>query len=272
MTNLAMPVVARDRSVAAVTRNDEPRGLDASQVLPNPVVPEFDAYAHDYAAGMDNPMKQLMGQSADDFIQIKLRWLLRAVPGLKSRDRSYRVLDYGCGTGTILRLMGEAGLRATLAGCDVSQGMLDQAYQRWPSSLPRPELQVQQSARVPFGDACFDLAIISAVLHHIAPADRAGVYAAIHRSLRPGGSLVVFEHNPWNPVTRYVVAHTPIDSNAILLSSRETRMGLQTAQFTNIRTRYLMFFPPRLRHLSAWEWRLGYLPVGAQYATTARRG
>ena len=100
---------------------------------------------------------------------------------------------------------------------------------------------------------------------------RPDVYAALHRALRPEGSVVVFEHNPLNPVTRYVVAHTPIDRNAILLQAGETRNGLGGAGFSDVRTRYLMFFPPRLAPLAACEPALGWLPLGAQYAVTALR-
>ena len=233
---------------------------------------EFDSYASGYSAGMDNPMKQLLGENAEDFIQVKLRWLLRAFPILHSADASYRVLDYGCGTGTLLRVMRNAGVQVTLTGCDISRGMLEEGDRRWPVELRRAELREQQGAEAPFPDAHFDLAIISAVLHHVPVAERPSVYAALRRVVCPSGSLVVFEHNPWNPVTRYVVAHTTIDSNAILLRPQETRAGLQVAGFTNVRTSYLMFLPPRLRRLAACEDMLGWLPMGAQYATTACRG
>ena len=232
---------------------------------------EFDSYAQGYAAGMDNPAKRLLGDSADDFIAVKLRWLLRTFPFLRSAGPSFRVLDYGCGTGTLLRLMREAGLQVGLAGCDISGQMLEEGARCWPANLTRPELLRQDGAAVPFGDSKFDLVIISAVLHHVPLVDRAGVFAALHRSLRPQGKVVVFEHNPLNPVTRYVVAHTPIDQNAILLRARETEEQFRAAQFENVRTRYLMFFPPRLKSLVACEAALGWLPLGAQYATTASR-
>jgi SAM-dependent methyltransferase len=232
---------------------------------------EFDSYAHGYAAGMDNPTKRLLGDSADDFIAVKLRWLLRTFPALRSAGESFRILDYGCGAGTLLRLMRQAGLRATLAGCDISREMLDEAARNWPKHLSAPEFRVQIGAAAAFPEATFDLVVISAVLHHVAPDDRAGVYAALHRALRPTGSVVVFEHNPLNPVTRYVVAHTPIDQNAILLRAGEAGKGLGAAGFAKIETRYLMFFPPRFAALTACEPALGWLPMGAQYAVTALR-
>jgi hypothetical protein len=88
---------------------------------------------------------------------------------------------------------------------------------------------------------------------------------------RAKGRVVVFEHNPLDPVTRFVVACTPIDRDAILLHADEARRGLRAARFADIRTDYLMFLPPRLKHLAMLEAALGWLPLGAQYAVTARR-
>jgi hypothetical protein len=42
-----------------------------------PVAAEFDAHAPGYAAGMENPLKALLGDSAEQFVALKLRWLVR---------------------------------------------------------------------------------------------------------------------------------------------------------------------------------------------------
>ncbi len=70
----------------------------------------------------------------------------------------------------------------------------------------------------------FDIVTISAVLHHVPVEERQAVYAELGRVLKPGGRIYVFEHNPRNPLVRYVIARTPIDANAILLDAREVRL------------------------------------------------
>jgi ubiquinone/menaquinone biosynthesis C-methylase UbiE len=232
---------------------------------------EFDDYAAEYDAGMDNAVKGLLGDSADAYIGVKLNWLLRRFPDLRDKASDFRLLDYGCGAATMLRLIAEADLHLDLSGCDISSGMLQEASRRWPDSTPRPDLQVQNGARTPYVDGAFDLILISAVLHHVLPEDRPDVYAELYRVARSGAHLVVFEHNPLNPVTRYVVAHTPIDRNAILLRAAEVTSSLSQAGFRDVNTGYLMFFPPRLGTLAGLEPALSWLPLGAQYAVVGHK-
>ena len=230
---------------------------------------EFDAYAEGYDAGMDHALKALAGDSADDFVAVKLRWLLRRWPDLLTGS-DLSILDYGCGVATLLRLLRTAGVPSLLTGTDVSQGMLREAARRWPEGSPPPLLRVHQGAATGLPAEQFDLIIISAVLHHVPLDQRSAVYAELHRLARPGGRLVVFEHNPWNPVTKYVVARTPIDRDAILLPPPEAIAGLRDTSWRDIRTSHLMFLPPRLGVIATAVERLfGWLPMGGQYAVTA---
>ncbi|MDR3417125.1 MAG: class I SAM-dependent methyltransferase [Nevskia sp.] len=233
--------------------------------------PEFDAYAAEYSAGMDSPIKALLGSSADQFVDVKIRWLMNRFASLRAGGAGLRLLDYGCGTATLLRLLAPQLRGAALLGCDISTGMLDEARRVWPAGIDQPELSVQDGASTSVAAGSCDFVVISAVLHHVPVELRRDVYAEIRRVLRPGGHIVVFEHNPLNPVTRYVVARTPIDQNAILLRAREVHDALGDLGFGNIRTGYLMFAPPRLHALEGLERLFGWLPLGAQYAVTAQR-
>ncbi|HEX3989721.1 MAG TPA: class I SAM-dependent methyltransferase [Acetobacteraceae bacterium] len=230
---------------------------------------EFDAHADGYDAGMDNKLKALTGGSADDFVAVKVHWLLRRWPELRS-NAAWSILDYGCGAATLLRLLRAAGIPGRLTGTDVSSGMLREAARIWPADQPPPGLQIQNGAATGLPSDSFDLALISAVLHHVPVPGRNEVYAELQRVLRPDGRLVVFEHNPWNPITSYVVAHTPIDRGAILLPPPEVTASLTAGGWRDIRTSHLMFLPPRLGLVAtAAERMFGWLPIGGQYAVTA---
>ena len=93
---------------------------------------EFDSHAARYDGGLDNPIKRLMGYSADQFIAVKARWLLRREPGLAAGGLA--VLDYGCGAGDLMRVLAGLGARAAFTGCDVSTGMLAEVGKRWPAA------------------------------------------------------------------------------------------------------------------------------------------
>jgi len=238
------------------------------------VTAEFDKHAATYDGGLDNPIKRLMGNSPDQFIAVKARWLLRRERGL--RDSSLSLLDYGCGAGDLMRvlagLIGNRRARASFSGCDVSNGMLAEAAKRWPGELGAPpDLAAQDGVRTPFADGRFDIATVSAVLHHVPIAERPAVYAELGRVLKPGGRLYVFEHNPRNPLVRHVIARTPIDENAVLLDANEVQAGLLDSARYEVETDYLMFMPPRIKFLRSIDRALAWLPLGAQYAVAARK-
>ncbi len=231
---------------------------------------EFDRHAAGYDGGLDDPIKRMLGNSADQFIAVKARWLLRQEKGL--RDGSLRLLDYGCGAGDLMRVLAGLGARGSFTGCDVSGGMLAEADKRWPRHLgPSPALAPQDGARTPFAGGQFDVATISAVLHHVPVAERPAVYAELGRVLKPGGRLYVFEHNPRNPLVRHVIARTPIDENAILLDAREVQEGLLGSGRYELETDYLMFMPPGIGWLRFIDRALAWLPLGAQYVVAARK-
>ena len=230
----------------------------------------FDRHAPAYDGGIDDPLKARLG-SADDYIAVKARWLLRHEP--KLRRGGLALLDYGCGAGDLMRVLAGLGAEASFTGSDVSTGMLAEAARRWPSQLgAAPSFVAQQGAATPFADGRFDVATASAVLHHVPPAARPAVYGELARVLKPGGRLYVFEHNPLNPLVRRVVRRTPIDADAILLEASEVRHGLLAAARFEVETEYLMFMPPGLAFLRPVDRALAWLPLGAQYVVAARKG
>ena len=131
------------------------------------------------------------------------------------------------------------------------------------------QLSLIENARAPFDAATFDIVILCSVLHHVEPSSRHLVYQDVMRLLNPGGCACIFEHNPCNPVTQWVVKHTPIDKNVVLLHPGEVRAGATRAGASRVSTQYLVFFPPRWKRLRPVEQFLHRLPCGAQYAVWA---
>jgi SAM-dependent methyltransferase len=66
---------------------------------------------------------------------------------------------------------------------------------------------------LPFADDGFDLVISVAVMHHIADAgDVRRTLAEMVRVTKPGGKVIVWDHNPRNPYWRLLMARVPQDT------------------------------------------------------------
>lgn len=245
--------------------------VDSASPL-NGIHAEFDEYATDYDAGMSHPLKRFAGQTADDYLEPKVTWLLKHLMNSCNADSSpvgARLLDVGCGSGSFLRCLRTHGFSGSMSGCDISSAMLAEAARTW-KGAGAPSLDLITDGRLPYSDASFDVVIACAVLHHVAPPDRMSLFNEISRVLASTGKLFVFEHNPWNPLTQIVVRSTEIDRNAILLSARETCLRAVEARFEVLTTNYLLFFPPRWKWLKSLEMCLRWIPFGAQYVVTAQ--
>jgi SAM-dependent methyltransferase len=124
---------------------------------------------------------------------------------------------------------------------------------------------------IPFADETFDVTFAVCVLHHVPRAQRVALVREMRRVCRPGGLVALFEHNPLNPLTRRAVSGCEFDRDAELLSRRRALGLLRAGGLPRPEGRYIVFFPWESGLLRAIEGRLGWLPLGAQYAVFARR-
>jgi SAM-dependent methyltransferase len=116
-------------------------------------------------------------------------------------------------------------------------------------------------------DAHFGAAVLSGVLHHVTPRERPGLLQLVRQKLAPGGRLIVFEHNPFNPLTRRAVQACPFDDDAELVWPRTLRRLVARAGFVDVSLDYIVFFPRVLRALRPLEPCLSRLFLGAQTMT-----
>jgi SAM-dependent methyltransferase len=228
-------------------------------------VAEFDKFADEYLAAHTQNLK-ISGEAPDYFARYKLdeirrRWTRERLP--EPRD----VLDFGAGIGNSLPHLARVFPGARLTGLDVSERSLAVAAQRFPGLA---ELVRYEGGEPPLAEASFDLIFSACVFHHIEAAEHEALLARLRRLLRPGGVLAIFEHNPVNPVTRYIVATCPFDENAVLIPAETFVRRQRAAGFGAVQVAYTGFFPGPLAALRPLERWMSALPVGAQYYTLAR--
>jgi ubiquinone/menaquinone biosynthesis C-methylase UbiE len=131
------------------------------------------------------------------------------------------------------------------------------------------EYLLLQDGRLPVADASFNGAFACCVFHHIDAAQHRNVLAELRRVVKPGGLLMIYEHNPLNPLTVRSVNTCPLDENAVLISARQMRRRCVDAGW-DAEYDYRVFFPAMLKRLRGLENHLRWLPLGAQYYISAR--
>jgi ubiquinone/menaquinone biosynthesis C-methylase UbiE len=186
----------------------------------------FDAIADQYDESLPAHVVEHYLRKRTSFIQAHVR------PGA-------RVLDVGCGTGTLAARVREAGFQ--VAGVEPSAGMLDVLRQR----APGIEAVRGSGSAVPFGDGQFDLAYSVAVMHHIAHPDlvRRTVVEMV-RVVRRGGLVLIWDHNPRNPYWKLLMARVPQDTGEErLVPEEEFLSALSTAGAELVCARQLGFVP-----------------------------
>lgn len=119
---------------------------------------------------------------------LRRRHLVRAALGASAGER---ILDVGCGPGFYCaELLDEVGSDGKVVGLDSSPQMLDLAARRC-EGHDNVEFREADATSLALEDADFDGAVCVQVLEYV-PDVSAGL-AELHRVLRPGGRLVVWD-------------------------------------------------------------------------------
>ncbi len=224
---------------------------------------EFDSYARTYQATIEKSTS-VFGQKHAFFVRDKVERLLGAFSEV-GRLEELKVLDVGCGIGlghdVIAQAVGE------LHGVDVSRESLDMAVR----DNPNVSYKAYKGDRLPYEDGIFDCAYAICVLHHVPKQQWSAFMEEMVRVIRPGGQLVVIEHNPLNPATQWVVRTCDLDKDANLLSSWRLRRLFIDAGVCVPRVRYTLFTPFAPEFFRALDRGLSRIPLGAQYIVTGRK-
>lgn len=213
---------------------------------------DFDDHAENY----NQLLREGVGFFSSDeayFARYKVD-LVRAATRLKPR----RILEYGCGIGRNVSFLKQAFPVAEISGSDVAPLSLEIARKENPGVAFYLEDGSELQER-------YDMIFVASVYHHIPPPQRASITAALTRRLNRGGEIYIFEHNPYNPVTRRIVSNCPYDADAVLLKPSETKALVRGASMSVTAAAYCLFIPPKLAALSWMERGLGWLPLGGQY-------
>lgn len=227
---------------------------------------EFDKFADEYLSIHRQNIKA-SGEDPAFFAEYKVaevamltkKWKLEQAP---------QILDFGSGVGNAIPYFHKYFPSCKLVCTDVSERSLLLSQERYPQMA---QYALFNGTALPFANETFDVIFSACVFHHIEQGSHCDLLAELRRILAANGLLVIFEHNPWNPLTVHAVNTCPFDENAVLLKPRLFAETFSSAGLTPLGVKYKLFFPRALRYLRGLERWMTWLPLGAQYYIFAKK-
>lgn len=176
---------------------------------------DFDDYAKNYREVHTENIHSVTGADSDYFCENKVRIISEKHP---PGNQQIRILDLGCGDGLAAKYFKKYFPEMHYDGVDVSAESIKKAEE---ANIAGADFVVYDGRHVPFADETFDVILVSCVLHHVPHEQHKELLGECLRVLRSTGTVYVFEHNPYNPVTQKVVKDCPFDADAHLISARK---------------------------------------------------
>lgn len=222
----------------------------------------FDRYADSYDESLNRGIS-VSGEDKFYFSKGRVDWLRNRLRRI--RVETTTILDFGCGTGTSIPYLLELPGAKRILAADESRKSIEIGSKQLPS--PRVQWIALEDYKP---DGGCDLAFSSGVFHHILPDQRPAALQLIRASLRPDGVFALWENNPWNPGTRYVMRRIPFDRDAVPLSAPLACRLVRESGFEVLSVDFLFIFPRWLRWFRWMEPLLAKVPMGAQYQVLCR--
>lgn len=229
---------------------------------------DFDNFASDYREIHTQNVQKLSGKDSDYFSEYKIKELTSFI----DVEKNIMLLDLGCGDGNSARYIKQYYPKCNYYGIDISKESINIAKQKY-GSCKNVSFSTYNGRKIPYEDGCFDIVFIACVMHHINYRNHKKIIKECMRVLKSGGKLVIFEHNPYNPLTVKTVKDCPFDEDAVLMSSKYLKRLVKYIGFRKVNTRYTIFVPRigMLERLAVFEKYLYKLPIGGQYYIIAEK-
>ncbi len=140
-----------------------------------------------------------------------MRWTMREQVFKRSLveqisvERGERVLDLGCGTGTLTLLIKMAHPKSEVVGIDADPKVLEFAKRKTASAGLSVEFTLGMSSELPYPDSSFDRVVSSLLFHHLTRDHKRRTLTETLRVLRPGGELHVADWGKAGSVSMRIV-------------------------------------------------------------------
>ncbi len=149
------------------------------------------AAGHDWALPLYDPLVKLLGADRAKGVLLQQAHL----------SPTERVLDIGCGTGTLAAMIQRAHAGVEVVGLDPDPKALARARRKAERAHLSIRFDQGFSEQLSYPDASFDHVFSTFMLHHLGARERRGTLAEVRRVLKPGGAfhLADFEGSEQRP-------------------------------------------------------------------------
>jgi len=223
---------------------------------------EFDKFVDRYEDILSDAVRQ-SGFPPAYFDEYKIREIYRFLKSQGREAEELKFLDFGCGIGKAEPIIRYYFKNAFIYAVDVSEESIAAAQKR-NKDLDRCVYATFDGKHIPF-EHTFDIVYIAGTLHHIPREQHVPLLSALCRKLQANGTVFIFEHNPYNPLTVKTVRSCELDEHAVLLRPGYLNQILKESGFLWRKVRFIVFFPAFLRRLLPLERFISWVPLGAQY-------
>jgi ubiquinone/menaquinone biosynthesis C-methylase UbiE len=165
----------------------------------------------------------------------------RALLAQANLEPGHRVLDIGCGTGTLVAELKREFPEVEVVGLDPDAKALARARRKANSAAVSIQFDQGFSHALPYSSASFDRVFSSFMLHHLPDDEKDETFREIVRVLKPGGRLLLLdfeapESTKHRFLSRVLHSHAHLKGNSqSRILSRMKRAGFGYAKKTGER-------------------------------------
>lgn len=100
-----------------------------------------------------------------------------------------KILDLGCGTGTLIIIIKASAPQALVIGCDGDKRILKLAQEKAAAAEMKIYWQCGLAFELPYGPSAFDHVFSTFLFHHLSKEDKLKTLSEVWRVLKPGGEF-----------------------------------------------------------------------------------
>jgi len=222
----------------------------------------FDEIAENYDEELKASLGVFAGNDIDKFARYKIETLSFLVKNPKN------ILEFGCGTGRNIPFLTQIFPNTEIFACDASEKSIEAAKKIIPTNPDVKFAIIGGPQELADTYRNVDVIFVSGVFHHISFEEHEFYLEALNKILSQGGKIIIFEHNPYNPLTSRIFKKSRIDRGCKMLEPKYLKESLKRVNFCYLKIYYALFFLLRNKFFTFLEKKLSWCPLGGQYFIT----